>query len=349
MGTVAMKTVKLDTQIGKSIILIGEQLENLTNYLPEKKPIIITDTNVQKHWGHYFPPGAVISIGTGERIKNLDTVGSIYDQLLEMGADRSSFIVGIGGGIVCDVTGFVASTYMRGVRFGFVSTTLLSQVDASVGGKNGVNFGGYKNIAGVFKQPEFVICDQNLLQTLPPGEFQCGFAEIVKHGAIADEELFVYLEQNWARALEHDPEVIEKVVHDSVIIKSTIVNRDATEQGERRKLNFGHTLGHAIEKALQIPHGEAVSAGMVLASKLSEKKENLPVDDSIRLVSLLEKFKLPVQLKFDRQQVVEAIGKDKKREGERLNFVLLKKLGEAVVGEIFIQDIIELLEDTQIE
>ena len=348
MGTVAMKTVKLDTQIGKSIILVGEQLENLKNYLPGKMPIIITDANVQKHWGHYFPPGAVISIGTGERIKTIDTVSDIYDQLLEMGADRSSFIVGIGGGIVCDVTGFVASTYMRGVRFGFVSTTLLSQVDASVGGKNGVNFGGYKNIAGVFKQPEFVICDQNLLQTLPPGEFQCGFAEIVKHGAIADEELFVYLEQNWGRALEHDPEVIEKVVHDSVIIKSTIVNRDATEQGERRKLNFGHTLGHAIEKALQIPHGEAVSAGMVLASKLSEKKENLPVDDSIRLVSLLEKFKLPVQLKFDRQQVVEAIGKDKKREGERLNFVLLKKLGEAVVREISIQDIVELLNSTQV-
>ena len=344
-----MKTVKLDTKIGKSIIMIGEQLENLKNYLPVKMPIIIADANVQKHWGHYFPPGAVISIGTGEKIKTLDTVGNIYDQLLEMDADRSSFIVGIGGGIVCDVAGFVAATYMRGVRFGFVSTTLLSQVDASVGGKNGVNFGGYKNIVGVFKQPEFVICDQDLQQTLPPGEFQCGFAEIVKHGAIADEELFVYLERNWARALEHDPEVIEKAVHDSVIIKSTIVNRDATEQGERRKLNFGHTLGHAIEKVLSIPHGEAVSVGMVLASKLSEKKENLPMEDSIRVASLLEKFKLPVRLKFNRQQVVEAIGKDKKREGERLNFVLLKKLGEAVVREISIQDIVELLEDTQIE
>jgi 3-dehydroquinate synthase len=348
MGTIAMKSVKLDTPIGKSVILIGERLENIKKYLPVKMPIIITDTNVQKHWGHYFPPGAVITIDTGEEIKTLDTVGDIYDQLLELDADRASFVVGIGGGIVCDIAGFVASTYMRGIRFGFVPTTLLAQVDASVGGKNGVNFGGYKNIVGVFSQPEFVICDQNLLQSLAPREFQCGFAEIVKHGAIADDHLFLYLEQNWARALEHDPEVIEKVVHDSVIIKSTIVNRDATEKGERRKLNFGHTLGHAIEKVLQVPHGEAVSAGMVLASKLSEKKGYLQKNDTARLAGLLEKFRLPVRLEFNRQQVIDAIGKDKKREGDHLKFVFLQKIGKAVVEEIPIQEIVEVLQTSPI-
>jgi 3-dehydroquinate synthase len=344
MGTVAMKTVKLNTHTGKSNILIGERLENLKQYLPVTMPIIITDTNVEKHWGHHFPPGAVITIDTGEEIKTLDTVSFLYEKLLELDADRASFVVGIGGGIVCDIAGFVASTYMRGIRFGFVSTTLLSQVDASVGGKNGVNFGGYKNIVGVFSQPEFVICDQNLLQTLPPREFQGGFAEIVKHGAIADEHLFEYLEKNWARALEHDPEVIEKVVHDSVIIKSTIVNRDATEQGERRKLNFGHTLGHAIEKVLQVPHGEAVSAGMVLASELSEKKGYLQPEDSIRLSSLLEKFRLPVRLEFNREKVFAAIRKDKKREGDNLKFIFLKKIGEAVVNQISIPELIELLD-----
>jgi len=338
-----MKTVKLNTPIGESIILIGERLENLKQYLPVNMPIIITDTNVQKHWGHYFPPGAVITIDTGEEIKTLDTVSRLYEKLLELDADRASFVVGIGGGIVCDIAGFVASTYMRGIRFGFVSTTLLSQVDASVGGKNGVNFGGYKNIVGVFSQPEFVICDQNLLQTLPPRDFQGGFAEIVKHGAIADDHLFEYLERNWARALEHDPEVIEKVVHDSVIIKSTIVNRDATEQGERRKLNFGHTLGHAIEKVLQVPHGEAVSAGMVLAAEISEKKGYLQPEDSIRLSSLLEKFRLPVRLEFNREKVFEAIRKDKKREGDNLKFIFLKKIGEAVVNQISIQELAELL------
>ena len=344
MGTVAMKTVKLNTPIGKSTILIGERLENLKQYLPVNMPIIITDTNVQKHWGHYFPPGAVITIDTGEKIKTLDTVSVIYDKLLELDADRSSFVVGIGGGIVCDIAGFVASTYMRGIRFGFVSTTLLSQVDASVGGKNGVNFGGYKNIVGVFSQPEFVICDQNLLQTLAPREFQCGFAEIVKHGAIADDHLFEYLEQNWDRALAHDPEVIERVVHDSAIIKSTIVNRDATEQGERRKLNFGHTLGHAIEKVLQVPHGEAVSAGMVLASALSEKRGYLRPEDSSRLSSLLEKFRLPVRFEFDREKVFEAIRKDKKREGDSLKFILLKRIGEAVVNQISMQELMEFFD-----
>jgi len=344
MGTVAMKTVKLNTPIGESIILIGERLENLKQYLPLNMPIIITDTNVEKHWGHHFPPGAVITIDTGEMIKTLDTVSVIYDKLLELDADRSSFVVGIGGGIVCDIAGFVASTYMRGIRFGFVSTTLLSQVDASVGGKNGVNFGGYKNIVGVFSQPEFVICDQNLLQTLPPREFQGGFAEIVKHGAIADDHLFEYLEQNWARALAHDPEVIEKVVHDSVIIKSTVVNRDATEHGERRKLNFGHTLGHAIEKVLQVPHGEAVSAGMVLASELSEKKGYLQSQDSNRLSSLLEKFRLPVRFEFNREKVFAAIRKDKKREGDNLKFIFLKKIGEAVVNQISISELVELMD-----
>jgi 3-dehydroquinate synthase len=338
-----MKSVNLETPIGKSIVRIGERVENLKNYLPVEKPIIVTDTNVQSYWGDYFPSGAVITIDTGEEAKTLATVEGIYDQLLGLGVDRASFIVGIGGGIVCDIAGFVASTYLRGIRFGFVATTLLSQVDASVGGKNGVNFSGYKNIIGVFSQPEFVICDPRLLETLPKREFQGGFAEIVKHGAIADEDLFGYLEQNWSRALEHDPEVIEKVVHTSVMIKSTIVDQDATEKGERRKLNFGHTLGHAIEKVLQIPHGEAVSAGMVLASKLSEKKGFILGEDTRRLSNLLKKLRLPVRLEFDQQQVLEAIGKDKKREGESLKFVLLKKIGEAIVDDIAIQEIEQVL------
>ena len=343
MGTGAMNTVKLDTQIGKSVVLIGERLENLNNYLPVKTPIIITDANVKRHWGNLFPPGFVITIGTGEEIKTLDTVYGIYDRLLELGVDRTSFIVGIGGGIVCDIAGYVASTFLRGVRFGFVSSTLLSQVDASVGGKNGVNFGGYKNIVGVFRQPEFVICDRHLLHTLPAGEFRSGFAEIVKHGAIADDQLFDYLEKNWMRALEHEPDVIEKIVYDSVIIKSGIVNRDATEQGERRKLNFGHTIGHAIEKVLQVPHGEAVSAGMVLAAKLSEIRGSLKPEDTRRLSGLLDKFSLPVKLDFDRQQVIEALGKDKKREGQSVKFVLLEKIGQAIVNEVAIQDLENLL------
>ena len=326
-----------------SVIMIGERLQNLTKHLPVKAPIIITDGNVKNLWGRDFPPGPVITIATGETIKTIDTVRYIYEQLLAVEADRSSFIVGIGGGIVCDIAGFAASTYMRGVRFGFVSSTLLSQVDASVGGKNGVNLGGYKNIVGVFNQPEFVICDLDLLQTLPQSEILSGFAEIIKHGAIADRDLFAYLEENCDRALSLEQAVIEKLVYASVIIKSSIVNRDEKEKGERRKLNFGHTFGHAIEKITQIRHGEAVSVGMALASELSVKRGALPSENSARIVRLLEEFGLPVRLQFDGQKVLEAIRMDKKREGNLIYFVLLSDIGRAYVEEIAIQELEELV------
>jgi 3-dehydroquinate synthase len=338
-----MKIVNIKGAGADSAIMIGEQLQNLPEHLPGKNPIIITDTNVQKFWGRHFPPGPVIAIGSGEQIKSIDTVRHIYEQLLTLEADRSSFIVGIGGGIVCDIAGFVASTYMRGVRFGFVSSTLLSQVDASVGGKNGINFGGYKNIVGVFNQPEFVICDFNLLQTIPRSEILSGFAEIIKHGAIADKDLFAYLEENCSQALALDREVVEKLVYDSVIIKSAIVNRDEKEKGERRKLNFGHTFGHAIEKITRVRHGEAVSAGMVLASELGVKRGGLPVEDSARIAELLARFGLPIRLPFDGKKVLEAIRMDKKREGDLIYFVLLSEIGQAHVEEIAIQELAELV------
>ena len=221
-----MKEIKIHGGTGPSSILVGEGLQAVKMHIPVARIIIITDTNVRRLYQEGFPPGDIIEIGTGEGIKNLDTVQTIYGKLLGLEADRSAFILGIGGGIVCDIAGFVASTYMRGLRFGFVSTTLLSQVDASVGGKNGVNFGGYKNIVGVFNQPEFVIADMSLLATLPEREKCCGFAEIVKHAAIADAALFLYLEQHWKKALDLDTEVIEKLVYESVLIKSSIVRRD---------------------------------------------------------------------------------------------------------------------------
>jgi 3-dehydroquinate synthase len=334
-----MKVVRIKSDGDESVVMIGEKLENLKRHLPVETPIIITDTDVRRCWGRHFPPAPVITIETGERNKNLDTVHRIYRQLLALEADRSSFIVGIGGGIVCDIAGFVASTYMRGLRFGFVSSTLLSQVDASVGGKNGINFGGYKNIVGVFSQPEFVICDLNLLNTLPHQEILSGFAEITKHAAIADKELFVYLEENHDRATALDLEVIEKLVYDSVIIKSSIVNRDEKEKGERRKLNFGHTFGHAIEKITRIRHGEAVSVGMVLASEFGVKRQRLSEEDATRITELLKKFGLPVRLRFDGKKVLEAIKMDKKREGDRIFFVLLREIGNACIEEISIRDL----------
>ena len=338
-----MKVVNIKSQARDSVIMIGESLDNLRKYIPVARPIVITDTHVRECWGKHFPPGDVITIETGEKIKTFHTVQYIYEQLLKLEADRSSFIVGIGGGIVCDIAGFVASTYMRGVRFGFVSSTLLSQVDASVGGKNGFNFGGYKNIVGVFNQPEFVICDLNLLKTVPQKEILSGFAEIIKHGAIADKNLFIYLEENRDRALALDLPVIEKLVYDSVIIKSEIVNQDEKEKGVRRKLNFGHTFGHAIEKTTKVRHGEAVSAGMVLASELAVKKEALAVKYSNRLTDLLVRYGLPVRLEFDCKEVLDTLRMDKKREGDLIYFVLLSEIGNAYVEGIAIQELEALI------
>lgn len=340
-----MKVLRIHGITGDSTILIGESLRNLRKYIPSEKVVIITDTNVRHYYLKYFQPWEVIEIGTGEEIKNLDTIRAIYGKLVELEADRSSFIVGIGGGIVCDIAGFAASTYLRGVRFGFVPSTLLSQVDGSVGGKNGVNFGGYKNMVGVFNQPEFVICDMNMLRTLPEREILCGFAEIVKHAAIGDANLFSYLEKHYEKALDLDTDVIEKLIYNSVVIKSSIVNRDEKEEGERRKLNFGHTFGHAIEGTTGVPHGEAVSLGMVVASALSVKRGHLPAEDSERVEELLKNLKLPAQIKLDREKVFDALRKDKKRKGDSINFVFLHGIGNAVVEEISIKELEVVVND----
>ena len=338
-----MKTITIDANSGPSRILIGERLENLQRYIPVARPIIITDVNVGKLYSLDSMAAEVITIGTGEVIKTLDTVQDIYAQLLSIQADRSSFIVGIGGGIVCDIAGFVASTFLRGVRFGFVATTLLAQVDASVGGKNGVNFEGYKNMVGLFHQPEFVICDPEILKTLPQKEISCGLAEIVKHAAIADADLFAYLEKHAEDILALDRQAIEKLVLASVRIKSSIVSRDETEKGERRLLNFGHTFGHAIEKVSGVAHGEAVSMGMVMASALSVKRGLLSAEEDQRLRVLLKKLKLPNGFEPRSQKIFDAVGKDKKRAGDRIHFVLLNGIGNAVVEQIAIEELKETL------
>jgi 3-dehydroquinate synthase len=337
-----MKQLQIQGASGSSTLLVGEPLRHLSRHLPSRPPIIITDENVHRHYADQFPAGHVITIGSGETIKTLDTVTRIYDELMQLEADRSCCIVGIGGGIVCDITGFVASTYMRGVRFGFVATTLLAQVDASVGGKNGVNFGGYKNMVGTFNQPDFVLCDLEMLPSLPEEQRQCGLAEIVKHAAIADADMFAYLEQNAPLALALDREVIERLVYDSLVIKSTIVNHDEKEAGERRKLNFGHTFGHAVEKVTGVPHGQAVSIGMVLAARLSRRRGLITAHEEQRLQDLLAQLGLPLRKTFDQKAVLEALGKDKKREKESVHFVLLNGLGNCIVTDIPLAELREL-------
>jgi 3-dehydroquinate synthase len=334
-----MHVVEITGTDRPSTVLVGEKMENLARYLPTGRTIVITDVTVRQLYQDRFPTAPVLSIGCGEAVKTLETTRDLYEALLSIEADRSTFILGIGGGIVCDVTGFVASTFMRGLRFGFVATTLLAQVDASVGGKNGVNLEGYKNLIGTFNQPEFVLCDLELLQTLPEAEVVNGMAEIVKHALIADAGLFNFLEKQAEKALSLEPPVIERVVRDSVVIKSQIVARDEREAGDRRKLNFGHTFGHALEKVSGLSHGEAISVGMVLAAAVSVQRGRFAAAGYERAISLLRSLRLPCTTPADLGRVLDAMLRDKKRAVDRIHFVLLEDIGRAIVEEIPIAEL----------
>jgi 3-dehydroquinate synthase len=334
-----MQSIVVEGQTGRSRIMVGEPLANLSDHLPPGRTILITDENVARYYQDQFPPCDVITIGLGEKIKTLATIETIYRRLIDLEADRTTFIVGIGGGIVGDITGFAASTYMRGLQFGFVATSLLAQVDATVGGKNGVNFSGFKNMVGVFNQPGFVIADIDTLKTLPAAQIACGLAEIVKHACIIDKNYFSEIEDNSDAIGALDPAVMHKLVYDSVVIKADVVNQDEREGGVRRKLNFGHTIGHALEKTLAISHGEAVSVGMVLAAKLSMQKGLLCQEEVERIRALLLRLNLPVEIDFDKQAVIDALGKDKKRESGNIKFVLLDGIGRAVIEDMAIDEL----------
>ena len=335
--------VKAESKISR--IVIGESLKNLPKYLHNEKCIIITDSNVAEKYHNDFPEGMpVLEMGLGEGNKTLATVEKLIAQLLELEADRGAYIIAIGGGIVTDVAGFVASIYLRGVKFGFVSTTLLAQVDASVGGKNGVNFEKLKNMVGVFNQPDWVICDIDALKTLDYEQFRSGFAEIIKAGAIKDKALFEYCEQNADAALKMDNEVLTHMVYESVKMKANVVEADEKEKGERRLLNFGHTFAHAIEKNTGLLHGMAVSIGMVIAAKLSEKlgfAENI----SERIIKVLKAYGLPVVPNTDIADLFEAMKQDKKREGDSIHMVLLSEIGNAFTHKVKYTELEKLIHD----
>ncbi len=326
-----MKKHEIQVSSGHSQICVGESIQNLAHYLGSGKKVVITDPNVRCFHGSHFSDYDSMDIESGEQNKTLETVEKIYEKFLEWELDRSSFVTAIGGGIICDVAGFAASTFMRGIDFGFVPSTLLAQVDASIGGKNGVNFRGYKNLVGVFNQPQFVLCDTDLLSTLPESELANGMAEVVKHALIQSASLFEFLEQEWTSLLALQKDALEKIINDSIVIKSWIVQSDALEKGERKKLNFGHTLGHAIEKEIQLSHGEAISIGMVMASKISAARGMLSLQEVDHITSILKNLKLPTELPSGRELLLEAVKKDKKRRGEDIHFVLLSEIGKAEV------------------
>jgi 3-dehydroquinate synthase len=281
----------------------------------------------------------------GESWKTLSTAASILDRLVGIRARRDATVIALGGGVVGDVAGFAAACYMRGVAFVQVPTTLLSQVDSSVGGKTGVNHAGGKNLIGAFHQPRLVLIDTDTLTTLPDREFRAGLAEVIKHGAIADAAFFAWLEENIRKLLDKDPEALALAVQRSCEIKASVVAEDETEQGRRALLNFGHTFAHAIENCLgygEWLHGEAVAAGMVMAAALSDVEEQ----HRDRLRNLLEIAGLPVAPPpLGGTRLRESMELDKKARAGQLRFVLLDRIGAARVSSEYsaqrLQDILE--------
>ena len=328
------QVIEVKRREGKpSQVVVGDVINSLDNYLPEgKRVIIITDGNVHRRYKEIINRYDYCLIGLGETIKTMTTVNKLYAELLERGADRTTFIVGIGGGIVTDITGFVASTYMRGLRFGFVATTLLAQVDASVGGKNGVNYEGYKNMVGTFNQPDFVLCDLSMLQTLPDREFRAGLAEIIKAGLIADRGLFELFENHPIDAFRNDQSLLNEAITRAIRVKADVVERDERESGERRKLNLGHTFAHAIEKCgNEFLHGEAVAIGTVMIARLSAHLGTATQDEADRVRRVFERMGLPIRTEIDFKRLVKALKHDKKKEADSVSFVLLRGIGDCEI------------------
>lgn len=307
-----------------------EELEKLVS---KEKLVIVTDENILSvhPWLTDYDP---IVIPAGEQHKQIGTVDMLINELIRKEADRSSFLVGVGGGVLTDITGFAAAVYMRGVRFGFVPTTILAQVDASIGGKNGVDTGLYKNLIGTIRQPDFILFDYMLLKTLPYEQWVNGFAEVIKHACIKDLDLFELLEAHTLNDFLEDHDLLASVIERNVMIKSTVVEMDEFEKGDRKLLNFGHTLGHAIENLYGLPHGHAISIGMAYACRLSEELIGFASSATQRILRLLQKYELPVRFDVDHEEVFSILKMDKKRVSNEMNFVLLAEIGQAVVKPI---------------
>ena len=307
---------------------------------------VITDSNVGKKFAAAalkslaasgFEP-VLITVPAGEKSKSMAVVEKCYDQLAAHRLERESFIVALGGGVVGDLAGFVAATYLRGIPFIQVPTTLLAQVDSSVGGKTGVNLRAGKNLVGAFYQPQLVLCDLDTLKTLPQREYVSGLAEVIKYGIICDAVLFAQLERSLPKLLKRDVSILRDVVARCCEIKADVVGQDETESGLRAILNFGHTIGHALENSSgygKFLHGEAIAIGQVAAAKLSHKILGLPSGEVERIENLLVRAALPVKIKLNsrqREKLFTAMKLDKKVSAGEIKFVLARKIGKVAWG-----------------
>ena len=308
----------------------------------EKRLCIVTDTKVDEIYGEELlrllegkcRKAVKYVFPQGEDSKTLETVKEIYKFLIEEGFDRKDMLLALGGGVTGDITGYAAATFLRGIDYVQIPTTLLAQADSSIGGKTGVDFDGYKNMVGAFKMPRLVYMNLEVLRTLDDRQFFAGFAEVMKHGLIRDAVFYEWLIENMYEICERDMNVLQEMLMRSCTVKKLVVERDPTEQGERALLNFGHTIGHAIEKEKNfgLYHGECVALGAVAAAFISWKRELLSMEEYYEIRDMFVPFYLPISVEgIDPQEILRLTKSDKKMESGKIKFVLLKKIGKAVL------------------
>ena len=341
-----MNKIKVETINNPYEVVVGSDLINLKNLkaLEDKEVLLVIDENIPTKFKDLIADALSslssnfqsLEIRASEENKSGRTLDSIHSKLIDARFSRDCVLVGFGGGITCDIAGFAAATYQRGVNFILFPSTLLSQVDASVGGKTAINHPQGKNMIGAFHQPIKVFADVDLLSSLPKIEISNGLSEVIKHALISDKKYFDWLEENMESIISLKPEELGYAITRSVEIKAEIVSKDEREKGIRKFLNFGHTFGHAIElygEFKQFSHGQSVAMGMLMAMELSKLTEGFSEEDLKKSKKLISKANPDLNLKntFDEKKLLENMSVDKKREGDKLIFVLLEKIGRAKV------------------
>jgi 3-dehydroquinate synthase len=322
----------------------------------KKKICVVTDSNLSRHYLNeliellkdYAKVVETFTFPAGETSKNLETVQELYNRLIQSNFDRKDLLVALGGGVVGDLTGYAAATYLRGIQFIQLPTSLLAMVDSSIGGKTGVDFQDYKNMVGAFHQPAAVYMNLSTLYSLSDVQFFSGLGEIIKHGLIKESSYYLWLKENIDSIKKREPDSLREMVFRSCKIKQEVVEKDPKEQGERALLNFGHTIGHAVEKLMdfKLLHGECVAVGMVAASYLSYKKNWITLEELEDIKTVLKAFELPISISgLDPNEIYRVTTHDKKVEGNKIKFILLRRIGEAYIDiEVTPAEIIESIE-----
>lgn len=340
-----MEELTIKGAFGSTKVYLGANLESLVEYVPTSNVFILTDRDLYPRIKHRLPSFPTHCVYPGDYSKSMRNATTIYRWLQNHGADRDSFILGVGGGVVTDLAGFVAATYLRGVHLGLAPTTLLSQIDASIGGKNALNFDGFKNVIGTIYPPEFILCDYNVLDTLPKVEVRGGLSEMVKHAVIADAQAFEKIDRNADRLLALDREVLDPLIGWSIRLKQRYVEADEFDHNERRQLNFGHSWGHAVEAVTGMHHGLAVSIGMVFATRFAQYKGHCDMKTVERLENLLAKLGLPLETDVLKWVIFDVLQRDKKRVENAINFIFPTRIGEVIVEKVTFDELRDYIKE----